>query len=173
MEQFVAASDATGCCVAIRAAASCSAGCGRLARGGHSGAEVAQRIVRAAAIAAADHDRAVTHNKGVLNGIAALTQATGNDTRAVEAAAHGWAAVGLHPVSRLALRMLGNPDSRRLAAIARRSQAGAEPGGAAGTGDQGVQHGHMRLHAERLAFDAGAPRSRPEALRLTVFGARR
>ena len=126
--------------------------CARLARGGYSGAEVAQRIVRAAAIAAADHDRAVTHNKGVLNGIAALTQATGNDTRAVEAAAHGWAAagagyapltgyhvangalhcrlqcplplgtvggaVGVHPVSRLALRILGNPDSRRLAAVA-------------------------------------------------------
>ena len=68
--------------------------CSRLGRGGYSGAEVAQRIVRAAAIAAADHDRAVTHNKGVLNGIAALTQATGNDTRAVEAAAHGWAAAG-------------------------------------------------------------------------------
>ena len=50
--------------------------------------------MRAAAIAAADHDRAVTHNKGVLNGIAALTQATGNDTRAVEAADHGWAAAG-------------------------------------------------------------------------------
>ena len=68
--------------------------CARLARAGYSGAEVAQRIVRATAIAAADHDRAVTHNKGVLNGIAALTLATGNDTRAVEAAAHGWAASG-------------------------------------------------------------------------------
>ena len=164
--------------------------CDRLGRDGYSGAAVAQRIVRAAAIAAADHDRAVTHNKGVLNGIAALTQATGNDTRAVEAAAHGWAASGagyapltryhvaggtlhcrlecplplgtvggavaVHPVSRLALRMLGNPDSRRLAAIAAAVGLAQNLAALRALVTEGIQHGHMRLHAERLAFDAGA-----------------
>ena len=164
--------------------------CSRLGRGGYSGAEVAQRIVRAAAIAAADHDRAVTHNKGVLNGIAALTQATGNDTRAVEAAAHGWAAagagyapltsyrvadgnllcrlqcplplgtvggaVGVHPVGRLALRILGNPDSRRLARVAAAVGLAQNLAALRALVTEGIQYGHMRLHAERLAFDAGA-----------------
>ena len=164
--------------------------CSRLGRGGYSGAEVAGRIVRAAAIAASDHDRAVTHNKGVLNGIAALTQATGNDTRAVEAAAHGWAATGAgyapltsyrvaddilhcrlecplplgtvggaitaHPVSRLALRILGNPGGRRLAAIAAAVGLAQNLAALRALVAEGIQHGHMRLHAERLAFDAGA-----------------
>ena len=164
--------------------------CSRLGRGGYSGAEVAQRIVRAAALANVDHDRAVTHNKGVLNGIAALTQATGNDTRAVEAAAHGWAAAGAgyapltsyrfaagvlfcrlecplplgtvggavtaHPVSALALRILGNPGSRRLAAIAAAVGLAQNLAALRALVAEGIQHGHMRLHAERLAFDAGA-----------------
>lgn len=42
----------------------------------------------------ADNDvyRAVTHNKGVMNGIMAVAAATGQDTRAIDAAAHAWAA---------------------------------------------------------------------------------
>ena len=42
----------------------------------------------------ADNDvyRAVTHNKGVMNGIIAVAAATGQDTRAIDAAAHAWAA---------------------------------------------------------------------------------
>lgn len=42
----------------------------------------------------ANHDpyRAATHNKGIMNGISAVTLATGNDTRAVEAGAHAYAA---------------------------------------------------------------------------------
>ncbi|MBU0954419.1 MAG: hydroxymethylglutaryl-CoA reductase, degradative [Spirochaetes bacterium] len=54
--------------------------------------DIARRIVLAAALADEDPARAVTHNKGVMNGIAALAQATMNDTRAIEAAAHSWAA---------------------------------------------------------------------------------
>ena len=54
--------------------------------------ETARRIVLADSIAAADSDRAVTHNKGIMNGVSALALATGNDTRAAEAAVHGWAA---------------------------------------------------------------------------------
>ena len=42
----------------------------------------------------AHHDpyRAATHNKGIMNGISAVVLATGNDTRAVEAGAHAYAA---------------------------------------------------------------------------------
>jgi hydroxymethylglutaryl-CoA reductase len=63
----------------------------RLARSGFSGPEAARRIALAAAAAEADPARAVTHNKGIMNGVSALALATGNDTRALEAAAHFWA----------------------------------------------------------------------------------
>lgn len=55
------------------------------------GDEAGRRIVLANRIAKGDHDRAVTHNKGIMNGITALALATGNDTRGIEAAAHAWA----------------------------------------------------------------------------------
>jgi hydroxymethylglutaryl-CoA reductase len=63
-----------------------------LARGGLDGAEVARRLEVAAYFADQDENRAVTHNKGIMNGITAVTLATANDTRAVEAAAHAYAA---------------------------------------------------------------------------------
>ena len=63
-----------------------------LADGGYPGEQVRDGIVQATAFAKADRYRAVTHNKGVMNGIDAVAIATGNDWRAVEAAAHAWAA---------------------------------------------------------------------------------
>lgn len=56
------------------------------------GADVVRDMVHAYALAAADPCRAATHNKGIMNGITAVVLATGNDTRAVEAAAHSHAA---------------------------------------------------------------------------------
>ena len=53
---------------------------------------LAQRIEEASLFAEHDPHRAVTHNKGVMNGVDAVVVATGNDWRAVEAAAHAWAA---------------------------------------------------------------------------------
>jgi hydroxymethylglutaryl-CoA reductase len=55
------------------------------------GLRVARGIVRASRFAEQDHFRAVTHNKGVMNGIDGVVLATGNDWRAVEAAAHAYA----------------------------------------------------------------------------------
>ena len=49
-------------------------------------------IVLAADAAAVDAYRATTHNKGVMNGVDAVAIATGNDWRAIEAAAHAYAA---------------------------------------------------------------------------------
>ncbi|WP_249368630.1 MULTISPECIES: hydroxymethylglutaryl-CoA reductase, degradative [unclassified Actinomyces] len=52
----------------------------------------ARRIALASDLAQVDTTRAVTHNKGVMNGIHAAALAIGNDTRAVEAGCHAWAA---------------------------------------------------------------------------------
>lgn len=57
-----------------------------------SGREAALGVTRAARFAERDLHRAVTHNKGVMNGVDAVVLSTGNDFRAVEAAAHAYAA---------------------------------------------------------------------------------
>lgn len=54
--------------------------------------EFAQKFVRAVAIANAEPYRAVTHNKGIMNGVDAVVMSTGNDFRAVEAGVHAYAA---------------------------------------------------------------------------------
>ncbi|MAX65944.1 MAG: hydroxymethylglutaryl-CoA reductase, degradative [Bacteriovoracaceae bacterium] len=54
--------------------------------------EFAQKFERAVKIAKVDVNRAVTHNKGIFNGIDALILATGNDFRAIEACGHAYAA---------------------------------------------------------------------------------
>lgn len=46
--------------------------------------------------AQSDPYRAATHNKGIMNGVSAVVLATGNDTRAVEAGAHAYAARNGH-----------------------------------------------------------------------------
>ena len=56
-----------------------------------SGEIFAENFARAIRIARADIHRAVTHNKGIMNGIDAVILATGNDFRAVEACAHAYA----------------------------------------------------------------------------------
>ncbi len=63
-----------------------------LAEEGHSAESVRDGIVMANEFANADPYRAATHNKGIMNGIDAVAIATGNDWRAVEAAAHAYAA---------------------------------------------------------------------------------
>ncbi|MEX0274566.1 MAG: hydroxymethylglutaryl-CoA reductase, degradative [Flavobacteriaceae bacterium] len=56
-----------------------------------SGAVFAQKMCTAVDIAKVEPFRAVTHNKGIMNGIDAVVLATGNDFRAVEAGAHAFA----------------------------------------------------------------------------------
>lgn len=72
-----------------------------LAHGGLSGEAVADRMLRLARWAERDPLRAVTHDKGILNGILAVTLATANDTRAVAmaAAAHACGPGGLRPLT--------------------------------------------------------------------------
>jgi hydroxymethylglutaryl-CoA reductase len=54
-------------------------------------AEFASKFVQAIRIAQAEPHRAVTHNKGIMNGVDAVVLATGNDFRAVEAGVHAYA----------------------------------------------------------------------------------
>ncbi|WP_294835556.1 hydroxymethylglutaryl-CoA reductase, degradative [uncultured Lactobacillus sp.] len=56
------------------------------------GIETAQKIALLSRIGQTDPMRAVTNNKGIMNGVEAVLLASGNDTRAVEAACSVWAA---------------------------------------------------------------------------------
>jgi hydroxymethylglutaryl-CoA reductase len=53
--------------------------------------EFAEKFVQAVKIAEIEPFRAVTHNKGIMNGIDSVILATGNDFRAIEAGVHAYA----------------------------------------------------------------------------------
>jgi hydroxymethylglutaryl-CoA reductase len=167
----------------------------RLARGSFDGPTMARRIVRANEFADTDPLRAVTHNKGIMNGITSVALATGNDTRAIEAAAHAHAvrdgayralteyridgdnligsleiplamgtvggAVGFHPVTSLALKILFmSPDSdvtsERLSRVTVAVGLAQNLAALMALVSEGIQKGHMRQHSRRLAWKAGA-----------------
>ncbi len=60
------------------------------------GEAIRDGILSAYHFAESDPYRAATHNKGIMNGVSAVVLATGNDTRAVEAGAHAYAARNGH-----------------------------------------------------------------------------
>ena len=154
------------------------------------GREVAARIEEACAFAAADPYRAATHNKGIMNGIDAVTVATGNDWRAVEAGAHAYAAregrygplsswrvadgalVGTvelplalaivggnleaNPRARSALRLLDVRSARELAAVTAAVGLAQNFAALRALVTDGIQRGHMALHARGLVVAAGA-----------------
>lgn len=157
-----------------------------------TGKEVRDGIIRAAEFAAVDPYRASTHNKGIMNGIDPVAIATGNDWRAIEAAAHAYAARGSHYTSLTNWFKNDNGDlvgtidipikvgtvggslkSNRAVAIAQRiigvesARELAEVMGAVGLaqnfsalrslGTEGIQRGHMTLHARSVASTAGTP----------------
>ena len=178
-----------------RARAGFSIPVGRLNRGPFDGATMARRIERANQFADTDPLRAVTHNKGVMNGVTSLALATGNDTRAIEAAAHAYAArsgtyralteyrieddrlvgsiemplamgtvggaVGFHPVTSFALKILFmdpdvEPTADRLSRVAVALGLSQNLAALMALVGEGIQKGHMRQHARRLAWKAGA-----------------
>jgi len=155
------------------------------------GADVVDGIISAYAFAAADPYRCATHNKGVMNGVTAVVLATGNDTRAIEAGAHAYAArsgqyspltrwkkdangdlvgeiempmaVGLvggatavHPVAKVAVKILGVKSARELAEIIAAVGLCQNLAALRALAAEGIQRGHMRLHARNLAATAGA-----------------
>ncbi|MCK4380032.1 MAG: hydroxymethylglutaryl-CoA reductase, degradative, partial [Candidatus Lokiarchaeota archaeon] len=74
------------------------------------GQEIVEGIINAYEFAKADPFRAATHNKGIMNGIVALTLATGNDTRAIESGAHAFASLNgqYSPLTKFELDSKGN-----------------------------------------------------------------
>jgi hydroxymethylglutaryl-CoA reductase len=64
--------------------------------GGENPRKFAQKFHQAIQIAEIEPYRAVTHNKGIMNGIDAVVLATGNDFRAIEAGAHAYASKDGH-----------------------------------------------------------------------------
>jgi len=74
----------------VRAEVSCTID--QLSEKGIDGREFAEKFVQAVHIAEVEPYRAVTHNKGIMNGIDAVVLATGNDFRAIEAGVHAYAA---------------------------------------------------------------------------------
>ncbi|GMA47469.1 hydroxymethylglutaryl-CoA reductase, degradative [Tetragenococcus muriaticus] len=56
------------------------------------GEQIAKKISAASDFAQIDPYRAVTHNKGIMNGVEAVVLATGNDTRSMSSAVHAYAA---------------------------------------------------------------------------------
>lgn len=63
------------------------------------GETFAKKMVQAVEIAKREPYRAVTHNKGIMNGVDALVVATGNDFRAIEAGVHAYASKDGHYTS--------------------------------------------------------------------------
>ena len=73
----------------VRAEVSCKVEA--LATNSYTGQEFAERFIQAVWIAEVEPYRAVTHNKGIMNGVDSVVLATGNDFRAVEAGVHAYA----------------------------------------------------------------------------------
>lgn len=74
------------------ATATCRIPAELLKKGGFTGIEIRDRLVDASQFAYVDPYRAVTHNKGIMNGIDSIVLASGNDWRAISAGAHAYAA---------------------------------------------------------------------------------
>jgi hydroxymethylglutaryl-CoA reductase len=149
------------------------------------GPNVVRRILHAYALAHSDVYRAVTHNKGVMNGIDAVALATGQDFRAIEAGAHAYAArdgnyrsltkwhktrqgdlageievplaVGTvggitssHPAVKLALQILGVANAKDLAMAMAAAGLAQNFAAIRALSDEGIQRGHMKLHARKF-----------------------
>ena len=160
------------------------------------GEAVRDAIIKAGEFACADPYRAATHNKGIMNGVSAVVLATGNDTRAVEAGAHAFAArsgkytalsrwetggdgslagslemplaVGIiggatkvHPTAQFCLQVLGMPNAERLARVAAAIGLVQNFSALRALATEGIQRGHMSLHAKNVSIAAGA---RPDEL---------
>lgn len=155
------------------------------------GNDIVDRILSAFAFAYSDTYRAVTHNKGIMNGIDAVSIATGQDFRAIEAAAHAYASrdgkyrsltifskssngdlvgrieiplsVGIvggvstvHPVARMGLKILGVKSASELACVIASAGLAQNLAAIRALSAEGIQKGHMKLHAKNIAVAAGA-----------------
>jgi hydroxymethylglutaryl-CoA reductase len=155
------------------------------------GDDIVDRILSAFALAFSDTHRAVTHNKGIMNGIDAVSIATGQDFRAIEAAVHAYASrdgkyrslttfsksssgdlvgkieiplsVGIvggiskvHPAAKMGLKILGVKTAGELACVIASAGLAQNLAAIRALSTEGIQKGHMKLHAKNIAVAAGA-----------------
>jgi len=148
------------------------------------GEKVVDDIILAFQFAENDPYRAVTHNKGVMNGVIAVANSTGQDSRAIEAAAHAYASAGgtyssltkwskdkngnlignfelplsvgivggviqHHPIAKICTKILGVSTAQELSCVL--AVAGLAQNFAAMRAlvTEGIQKGHMKLHARK------------------------
>ena len=155
------------------------------------GEEVVDKIILAYQFADNDVYRAVTHNKGIMNGTIAVANATGQDSRAIEAAANAYAArtgqyrsltewskdddgnllgklelplsvgivggiINVHPIAKVCTKILGTTTAKELASVMAATGLAQNYSAIRALATEGIQKGHMKLHARNLAAAAGA-----------------
>ena len=154
----------------------------------------ARKFEQAIRISQADVSRAVTHNKGIFNGIDALAIATGNDFRAIEACGHAFAArngqysgltdvqiedgtfrfsieialavgvvggvTAVHPLARLAMKILGNPSASQLMMDLAVAGLASNFGAVKALVSVGIQQGHMKMHLSNIMNQLNIPEDR-------------
>ncbi len=163
------------------------------------GPELADGIVKASRFAELDPFRAVTHNKGIMNGVDAVALAMGQDWRSIEAGAHGFAAVdgvykplstwrrteggihgklemplaagtvggstGVHHGVRVAFELMGVDSARDLAVVMAAAGIASNLAALKALAGEGIQRGHMRLHARKQEIHEDATRRKVERAR--------
>jgi hydroxymethylglutaryl-CoA reductase len=155
------------------------------------GEETVDGVLNAYAFAAVDNYRCVTHNKGAMNGVIAVAMATANDTRAIEAGAHAYAAIdgsykplthwsktdegdlmgtieipvavgviggatAVHPIAKICRKILGVKTAAELGQVMAAVGLANNLAAMRALATEGIQRGHMLLHARNIAATAGA-----------------
>ena len=153
------------------------------------GEQVVNDIISAFEFADNDIYRAVTHNKGVMNGTISVANATGQDSRAIEAAAHAYAShtgkyrsltkwekndsgnlvgnfeiplsVGIvggvtndHPIAKICTKILKLQNVQELACIMAATGLAQNFAAMRALVTEGIQKGHMKLHAQKQASNS-------------------
>ncbi len=155
------------------------------------GEQVVDDMILAYQFAANDEYRAVTHNKGTMNGIIAVANSTGQDSRAIEAAANAYAVkngrygsithwskdsqgnllgkieiplsvgivggiINVHPMAKICSKILGVKSAQELSCVIASVGLAQNFSAMRALATDGIQKGHMKLHAKNLASAAGA-----------------
>ena len=156
------------------------------------GSRIVDDMIHAYEFAQYDVNRAVTHNKGVMNAVTAIANATGQDGRALEAAAGAYACrngryepltvwskdakgnlkgtiempmqVGVvggisavHPTARVCIKIAKAKSARQLGCIIVSAGLAQNFSALHALATDGIQRGHMGLHARNVAVTAGVP----------------
>jgi hydroxymethylglutaryl-CoA reductase len=163
------------------------------------GEKVVDDIILAYEFAANDEYRAVTHNKGTMNGVIAVANSTGQDSRAIEAAANAYAIkngryssithwskdsngnllgkieiplsvgivggiINVHPMAKICSKILGVKSTQELSCVIASVGLAQNFSAMRALVTDGIQKGHMKLHAKNLASAAGATSAQVEKI---------